>query len=104
MYRPDDGPHCPLSDARQIPSERKVEADATIEMNRITLELTTASPERAGQIVIDEDIPLSKCSCQLLGYSSITILQGTYRVSYEGSKFGRIILRVKSKPLDRDTR
>lgn len=100
----DDGPHCPLTDARQLSSERKVEADATIEMNRITLELTTASPERANEIVIDEDIPLSKCSCQLLGYSSITILKGTYRVSHEGSKFGKIILKVKSTPLDSETR
>lgn len=99
IFKTDPGPRCPLFNFAVIPVNRRVEAIGTLEKNRIILELTSAPPERAKRISVDEDIALDDCSCRALGYSSITILKGNYKMSYTETKFGKVVLKVKSRPL-----
>lgn len=101
----DDGPHCPnrfmLLFPFLSPINRNVRAVAKIESSQITFYLTTPPPERSGELVVDNDIPIDQCSSNSLGYDSYTILRGTYRITYPGSSFGQVTLSVESQPLDR---
>jgi hypothetical protein len=76
------------------------EGVGSIDKKFLTLEFTTGPAERHESLPIDDDIVLDKCTSNSLGYGSVTVLKGTYRVSYDGSKYGKVSLRYKAQPLD----
>jgi hypothetical protein len=81
-----------------------VEAVGSIDQKFLTLELTAEPPDRVERLPIDDDLVLDKCTSNRLGYGSVTVLKGQYRVSYDGSKYGKLSLKYKAQPLRDETR
>ncbi len=91
----DRGPHCKGVPVRPE-GENVFEGVGRIDKKFLTVELTTGRDERPESLPIDDDIPLDRCTSSSFGYDTLTILKGTYRVSYEGSKYGKVSLRYKA--------
>lgn len=98
----DRGPHCKGTNVKPE-GENVFEGVGSINKKVLTLEFTTEPAERAESLPVDRDIVLDQCTSNDFGYNSVTILKGTYRVSYDESKYGKVALRFKaSGPLRTD--
>lgn len=100
----DRGPQC-----KSVPvkpeGENVFEGVGNIDKKFLTVEFTTGRDERPERLPIDDDIVLDRCTSSSFGYDSLTILKGTYRVSYDGSKYGKVSLRYKAaRPIRVETR
>lgn len=99
----DHGPHCKSVPVRPE-GENVFEGVGTIDKKFLTVEFTNGPAERAERLPIDDNIVLDQCTSSGFGYDSLTILKGTYRVSYDGSKYGKVSLRYKAgRPVRVDT-
>jgi hypothetical protein len=74
-----------------------VQAEARLEGDGLTLQLTSAPPAKTDRLTIDRDIPLDACTSGALGYESLIILKGEYAVNPAVGKFGTVKLRVSGK-------
>jgi hypothetical protein len=98
VTHPDPGPHCPPDAVRPVDPGRNVDALAKVTNGRMQLELITAPPKHGDSVYVDDDVQLGRCS-DAFGYRSITIVKGVYTLSHAGSKFGKLVVPVKTQAL-----
>lgn len=84
---------------------RRGEASATIEQDRtardtshrfLKVEMRTAVPEKASVIPVSDNIALDAATSKALGFKSVTVLRGDYKIDYSKNKLGSIVLNVEA--------
>jgi hypothetical protein len=86
------------ANARAIRPEREVKGTARLSGSEMVLELTSALPEKMDAIKLDEDLTLDECTSRALGFSSLAVSKGQYRIEPQG-KFGRIAVKTRGQRL-----
>lgn len=84
---------------------RRGEASATIEQDKtardsshrfLKIEMRTAVPEKALVLPISENIALDAATSKALGFKSVTVLRGEYKIDYSTNKLGSVVLNVEA--------
>ncbi|HEX8500282.1 MAG TPA: hypothetical protein VF659_06800 [Pyrinomonadaceae bacterium] len=100
----DGGPSGCMGARVKPEGENVFEGVGTIDKKFLTLELPSGPAQRAERLPIDDDLVLDKCTSNSFGYDSITVLKGTYRVTYDAGGRGKVALKYKARALRTETK
>ncbi|HXG94663.1 MAG TPA: hypothetical protein VNN73_20140 [Blastocatellia bacterium] len=85
---------------------RKGDASATVEQDKtaretnhlyLKIEMKTALPEKASVLPVAENVTLDAATSKALGFKSITILKGEYKIDYSKNRLGSVALNVEAR-------
>jgi hypothetical protein len=85
--------------ARTGQASASVEQDKTArEANHrfLKIELRSALPDTGSTIPVSENMTLDAAASKALGFKSVTVLKGDYKVDYSRNKLGTINLKVET--------
>jgi hypothetical protein len=63
----------------------------------LRIEMSTAVPNKASSLPVDEDVVLDAETSKSFGYRSVTVIRGEYKIDYTKNKFGTVVVKVKAE-------
>jgi hypothetical protein len=89
---------CKISiEASATSAKRPVKANAEISGRALVAVLEGPLPEKGNLLPIDEDIVLDEETAKALGFKTVTVLKGSYKLTTSKTdKFGTVRLNVKT--------
>jgi hypothetical protein len=76
---------------------RTVKGNAQVQGRTMSLSFNGELPEKADSLPIDEDIVLDSATSKALGFKTVTVLKGNYKINRNrGNKLGTLSLNVKT--------
>jgi len=85
---------------------RKGQASATVEQDKtardtshrfLKIEMRSALPDKGATIPVSENMALDAATSKALGFKSVTVLKGDYKVDYSKNKQGTINLKIETR-------
>ncbi len=82
---------------------RTGQASASVEQNKsardtgprtLKIDMQTALPEKSSVMPVAENVVLSAATAKALGFKSVTVLRGEYKIDYSQNKLGSISVNV----------
>ena len=78
-------------------AKESIHGAATLQGDKLLVDFKSALPQRAASIPIDEDIPLDAAAAKALGFKSVTVRRGDYKIDYSRNRAGRIALNIEAR-------
>jgi len=82
---------------------RTGQAAASVEQDKtarehlyLKIEMRTALPEKGSVVPVAENITLDATTSKALGFKSVTVLRGEYKIDYSKNKLGSVVLNVEA--------
>ena len=63
----------------------------------LKIEMRSALPEKASVVPVAENIILDAATSKALGFKSVTVLRGEYKIDYSKNKLGSIAVNVEAR-------
>jgi len=77
-------------------SRRTVKGTAEVAGRQMAISFGSELPEKGELLPIDEDIILDEETAKALGFKTVTVLKGEYRINRRGNKLGVVSLNVRT--------
>ena len=84
-------------DSARRAERRKCRASASIKDNKMFIEMETALGERAASVPIDQDLALDAATARGVGFKSVIVKKGDYKIDYSKNKLGSLVLNVETR-------
>ncbi|HLG15490.1 MAG TPA: hypothetical protein VJH03_13460 [Blastocatellia bacterium] len=80
----------------KAPDPKAVPAKAEVRGDKMAVTFDGAVPPGGDVLPVSEDMILDAAVARGLGFKTVTILKGDYRIERAGSRFGSVVLNVKT--------
>jgi hypothetical protein len=88
-----------MKEARTSLPQNTAEATVRVVKNQLQLEFSTPPPAGLETITLDEDLSVDECTSRELGYRTLALTKGAYRMQPGGTRFGTLVVNMKGSPL-----
>ncbi|HEY7546596.1 MAG TPA: hypothetical protein VID27_17025 [Blastocatellia bacterium] len=76
---------------------RKSRASGVLKGDKLYVDFSSELPERNPSVPISENLMLDASASRELGFKSVVVLKGDYKIDYEKNKFGSVVLNVEAR-------